>query len=256
MIFVLLFILCLIVLYFLVIKVRKREQVTKEYSVEIPSNWHSILEKHVHFYQRLEERNKVLFQHKIYQFLSEVKIVGIKTEVEEIDRLFVASSAVIPIFNFPNWHYQKLDEVLIYPDRFNKDFEVVGDDRTILGMVGTGILDDKMILAKTALRHGFSNKTDKFNVGVHEFVHLIDDSDENIDGIPSVLLDNPASILWVKVMKEKIQEIEQNQSDINPYGATNYAEFFSVVSEYFFERPFLLKRKHPKLYEILNEIYT
>lgn len=252
------FVFCLLLLvaiYFLV-KTFSNKRVEGKEVIQIPESWHSILEKHVHFYQRLDEGDKVRFQHKVYEFLQEVKIIGVKTEVEEIDRLFVASSAVIPIFNFPDWHYQNLDEVLIYPDRFNKDFELVGNDRTILGMVGTGILDDKMILAKTALRHGFSNKTDKFNVGVHEFVHLIDDSDDVIDGIPFVLLDNPASILWMKVMKDKIHEIENNQSDINPYGATNYAEFFSVTSEYFFERPFLLKRKHPKLYEILNEIYT
>ena len=56
-------------------------------------------------------------------------------------------------------------------------------------------------------------------------------------------------------MQEKIKEIIDDRSDINPYGATNEAEFFAVVSEYFFERPELLKEKHPELYELLLKIF-
>jgi Mlc titration factor MtfA (ptsG expression regulator) len=39
------------------------------------------------------------------------------------------------------------------------------------------------------------------------------------------------------------------------YGATNQAEFFAVISEYFFEQPDLLKANHPELYEMLERIY-
>ena len=56
-------------------------------------------------------------------------------------------------------------------------------------------------------------------------------------------------------MKQKIDEIDDNDSDINPYGATNKGEFFAVISEYFFERPKLLKRKHPKIFDILEDIF-
>jgi uncharacterized protein YecA (UPF0149 family) len=34
-----------------------------------------------------------------------------------------------------------------------------------------------------------------------------------------------------------------------------WAEFFSVVSEYFFERPKLLAKKHPELYALLEKIF-
>ncbi|MFZ4770619.1 MAG: zinc-dependent peptidase [Ferruginibacter sp.] len=42
---------------------------------------------------------------------------------------------------------------------------------------------------------------------------------------------------------------------MNPNASTNKAEFFAVTAAYFFERPQLLKDKHPQLYEILNEIF-
>jgi len=44
-------------------------------------------------------------------------------------------------------------------------------------------------------------------------------------------------------------------SDINLYGATNDAEFFAVVSEYFFEKPDELKAKHPELYAMLEQMF-
>ena len=52
-------------------------------------------------------------------------------------------------------------------------------------------------------------------------------------------------------MHFKTTVIDNDKSDINPYAASSKVEFFAVVSEYFFERPKLLKRKHPKLYSKL-----
>ena len=40
-------------------------------------------------------------------------------------------------------------------------------------------------------------------------------------------------------------EMEEGDSDINPYGLTNKAECFAVATEYFFERPGVMERKHP-----------
>ena len=44
-------------------------------------------------------------------------------------------------------------------------------------------------------------------------------------------------------------------SDIDPYGATNTAEFFAVVTEMFFEKPRALKERHPELYAQLAAFY-
>ena len=46
-----------------------------------------------------------------------------------------------------------------------------------------------------------------------------------------------------------------HKSDIDVYGATNPAEFFAVVTEYFFEMPSQLKKRHPELYEQIKNFY-
>ncbi|PLX17610.1 MAG: peptidase [Salinivirgaceae bacterium] len=221
-----------------------------------PSEWRIILTKEVPFYNSLSNEEKKKFEFKIQEFLLNTRITGVDTNVDTIDKVLVAASAIIPIFSFDLWKYTNLKEVLIYPSSFNMKFASSGDtSRPILGMVGTGYMDGKMILSKQALRQGFKNETDKKNTAIHEFVHLIDKADGAIDGVPALLLERQYAIPWIDLINKKIDEIYNQKSDINPYGGTNRAEFFSVVSEYFFERPSLLKKKHPELYKAMEYIF-
>ena len=221
-----------------------------------PAPWRIILTKKVAFYNSLTDKEKAQFEYKIQEFLLNCRITGIDTAVDLTDKLLVASSAVIPIFAFPEWKYTNLFEVLLYPGSFNEKHETLGKDKNILGMVGTGYLEGKMILSKTSLHHGFANESDKKNTAIHEFVHLIDKSDGATDGIPNLLLEKQYTIPWLELINQKIEEIYDNKSDINPYGGTNRAEFYSVASEYFFERPRLLAKKHPELYRLMEEIFN
>jgi hypothetical protein len=215
------------------------------------------LEKNVLFYEKLKEDEKKQFANKISEFLEQVKITGVDTNVDETDKILIAAAACIPIFYFKQWKYHSLQEVLLYSDAINMNFESTGNAaRNILGMVGSGSLEGKMLLSKNALLQGFENKSDKSNTAIHEFVHLIDQSDGETDGIPNVMLDKQYVVPWINMIYEQIQEITKGKSDINPYAIMNKAEFFAVAAEYFFKRPELLEEKHPKLYEMLKEMFT
>lgn len=216
----------------------------------------AVLESKVLFYSRLNEADKKQFEEDVQYFLSHTLITGVDTKVEELDKLLIASAAVVPIFYFKEWKYHNLQEVLLYSDAINMNFESTGNaDRNILGMVGTGAFEGKLLLSKHSLHQGFENKTDKYNTAIHEFVHLIDKSDGDTDGIPRLLLDKQYVLPWINLIHEKMQGILKNKSDINPYAFTNKAEFFAVSAEYFFERPELLQEKHPALYQMLAAMF-
>lgn len=223
---------------------------------EMPKDWKSILSTKVVFYNSLSEDEKLQFEFKIQEFLLNCRVTGVNINVDLTDRILVASSAIIPVFAFPEWKYTNLDEVLVYPGNFNEKFQTSTSDSNILGMVGSGYMEGKMILSKPALLHGFSNESDKKNTAVHEFVHLIDKMDGNIDGLPSILLEKQYAIPWFDLLDKKIDEIYEERSDINPYGGTNKAEFFAVASEYFFEKPKQFAETHPELYEIMTEVFN
>lgn len=234
----------------------KSKKPKKKVVEPFPAKWKSYLQKKVEFYRELSPEEKEQFEKRIQNFVLDIKVTGIDIGVDEYDTLLVAASAIIPVFAFPEWQYPSLKEVLLYPNSFNEKFICGQSDSLISGMVGTGYMEGKMILSKPALHYGFTNANDKKNVGIHEFVHLIDKADGEIDGLPEALVNKEFAIPWLELVRQKMKKIHELNSDINPYGGVDKREFFSVISEYFFERPKLLKIKHPELYEQLNAVFT
>lgn len=218
-------------------------------------SWTEFLNHKVVFYQRLNDADKIEFHRRVLLFLSSTTVEAGQFEVSDNDRLLVAASAIIPVWAFPKWHYFNLDTVYLLPAAFNADFVCGQADSHITGMVGTGPMSGKMALCKPSLYHGFDNNRDKSNVGIHEFVHLVDMADGEIDGYPERLKQHSYSIPWLELVQHKTRAIIKGKSNINDYAATNRVEFFAVASEYFFERPIMLKRKHPQLYQALEEMY-
>lgn len=227
----------------------------RQSAVSLSASMRKILEEKVAFYQDLKAGQKKVFEEKVERFLSGVEVRGVDTKVTEEDKVLVASSAVIPIFAFPDWEYRNLNEVLLYPNSFSREFNTTGEGRNVAGMVGWGPMHRTMILSRQSLKQGFENEHTKSNVGIHEFVHLIDKLDGATDGLPEVLLERQYSIPWMKMIRQEMEEIRNKQSNINPYGATNEAEFFSVASEYFFTQPDMLKKREPELYEMLEKVF-
>ena len=218
--------------------------------------WSQILEDRVDFYRRLDSEKKQLFEQHCFAFLQTTRVeVSGDVCVTDLDRLLIAASSVIPVWGFSDWPYLSVEAVVLFPGCFNRDFQCGQIDSTISGMVGSGAMSGKMALSKPDLIHGFSNDQDKHNVGVHEFVHILDMADGQCDGFPEAVASGQCSHQWFELVRCKIAEIEKRKSNINDYGATNNQEFFAVASEYFFERPLMLKNKHPKLYDYLSEFY-
>ena len=231
-----------------------RMSIVKE-SVFLPDNYQELFLDYVKFYQQLDETGKVKFEKRAEQFLSAVKITGVNAVVEDLDKLLIASGAIIPVFAIPDWQYINLHEVLLYPGAFNEDFEQGGSDRPVGGMVGTGAMQNVMIITKWQLRQGFINGNDAHNTAIHEFVHLIDKMDGTMDGVPEIILERKYVQQWKNLMDSTIWQMKTYGSDINMYGATSPVEFFAVISEYYFEQPELLKANHSELYEMLIKIY-
>ncbi|WP_375444725.1 zinc-dependent peptidase [uncultured Fibrella sp.] len=216
----------------------------------------TLLAQNVPYYQSLPDDRKESFANRVSQFLAKVTIEGVDTEVDELDKVLIASSAIIPIFAFDGWEYPNLTTVLLYPGTFNESYETKGEDLAIMGQVGEGgALQSTMALSRPALRNGFAVETSKENTGIHEFVHLLDKVDGAIDGTPAYMIPKEYLQPWIRQIHRTINEIKASKSDINPYGITNEAEFFAVVSEYFFKRPDLLQAKHPELFTLLERIF-
>lgn len=240
------------IFYLLRRKIRRRLRVVSQ---PFPESWEATLQTYVEYYRALSPDRQDRFRKLVQIFSDEVDITGIRTDVDEVTRTLVAASAVIPIMGFDDFEYSTLGEVLIYPGSFDEKYQTDQDaDPHTLGMVGVNHLSGVMILSKPSLIAGFQNSSDKHNVGIHEFAHLVDKEDGEVDGVPPSI-DRETFDPWVRWVGEELRRDVGSNEHIDDYAYTNEAEYFAVLSEYFFENPTLLEQKNPKLYQMLRKMY-
>jgi len=238
---------------------KKKQLLEEKLNAPFADTWREMLKSKVVFYNNLSDEDKALFEKRVQRFIATKNIEGIDTQIDDDIRLMVASSAVIPTFAFPKYNYPKVRTVLIYPNSFDEDFQTTrfeGHKEVILGMVGNRFMNGSVILSKPDLIKAFDGQPHRENVGVHEFVHLLDKEDGVIDGVPEMLMDNHFAGPWLHEIKKEMDKIKKGNSDINPYALTSNAEFLAVVSEYFFDNPEKFKKRHAELYGFLSTIFN
>lgn len=246
----LLLLLCPFVYWFLRRRCIERLSIMEE---PFPLAWEQVLESRVAYFRALADDEKERFRRLVKLFLHDVRITGVGTEIDDIVRVLVAASAVIPIFGFRDWEYHRLGEVLIYPQSFGEEYQASKKaESDILGMVGVHQLRGVMILSKPSLIAGFANASRGDNVGIHEFAHLVE-VDEVENGLPPEIPWQAVSH-WVKYVARELAD-PRNLASIRGYAYTNEHEFFAVLSEYFFKSPDLLEKKEPELYRVLEEMF-
>lgn len=245
----------LFVLWQVIYFMRRKKQRAALLPKTFPPAWTQFLVQRVAFFEKLNAEQRKDFEQRVLIFLSKVVITPVKTRIDHEDRLLIAAAALIPIFYLGESSYPNLREVLVYPNAFDHDHQFKDRKGRIAGMVGNGYMNGTMILSKTSILGGFMNNKDAQNTPIHEFVHLIDAWDGDIDGIPNVLLDQSAVIPWVDALRQGIDEVRKDESSIDDYAGTNSAEFFAVSAEYFFEKPQKLQKEHPEIYRLMKKMF-
>jgi MtfA peptidase len=201
----------------------------------------------------LVEVEKELFYQKTHEFIKAHTFVGIDTEVTEKDKVLVAASIVMMVFKSNVDLSVKIDKIFLSDKPISAG--AFGSKQKAAGFVRQSNLGTDIYLSKFHLIHGFKNMDDNKNVGVHEFAHFIDGLDGKIDGFPMVLLSSEDVVVWNLLAQKYMGIIDAGDTLIDRYATKNRSEFFAVVSEFFFENPFLMEKKYPELYAFLTKIY-
>ena len=94
------------------------------------------------------------------------------------------------------------------------------------------------------------------NVVLHELAHKLDMADGIINGSPP-LGGRVDPERWRDVCTEVFEALVDghDRPPLDPYGATDPAEFFAVATEAFFDVPVELSEDEPDLYGILRDFY-
>jgi len=97
-------------------------------SAPFPQAWQKFLESRSVHYRRLPISYRAEFHQQAQIFLAEKRITGVEMHVSEETKLLVAASAVMLTVGWPGHAWDKLAEVLVYPDDFDRDYRFGGTD--------------------------------------------------------------------------------------------------------------------------------
>ena len=229
---------------------RRRAALRREVAeAPFPDTWRRVLSDGYEHYERLPDDLRRRFEADVRVFLAEKRITGVRVEATDDLKLLVAASAVTLSLCWPEYEWDQLTEVLLYPQDFGRDYEF--EDAELAGQAhpwGT------VILSVPALLESFEEPWDGFHVGLHEFAHVLGLTQTEFGAVP-VGLPGARAQEWLEVVERERDRIRRGKSVIDTYGDESDVEFMAVAVEAFFELPQHLRQRHREVYAILSEYF-
>lgn len=175
----------------------------------------------------------------------------------------IAAQAVLPVLRLGLARYDGFVGIVVHPSpvkvrRQHTDEDGVQHeyDEELAGEAMDG---GPVMLSWYDVRSAGRGDGPAYNVVIHEFAHVLDLEDGRPDGVPLLPLDLPRQE-WVGALKHEYDTFvarvdAEEDTALDPYGASGEDEFFAVASEAFFVTPGAMKAEHPVLYGVFIRFY-
>lgn len=236
----------------------KQRQRRKHLAKPLPPGCLAALEAHVPYYHKLPPDAQARLRQYTQVLLSEKNFEGCGgLQLTDRERVVIAAYAALLILHRDTDFYPGLYSILVYPAAFvpkrydpdTMDFEGDSDDlhEGESWGLGTVILswDDVQLDAE---------HFDGRNVVLHEFAHQLYDNDEQL--VPDPAEEAAWMDTFERHFEAHVSRVERGvRTFLDDYGAQDDAEFFSVCTEAFFERPLKFRTRHPELYDAFRRYY-
>lgn len=229
----------------------------------MPPFWLRVLQRRVPLVARLPAALQADLHARMRVFLADKAFIGCRgLEVTEEMRVTVAALACLPILGRDETDYDRVRQILLYPDAFLVRVRHQDRDGVVFdgeeARAGESWHEGQVVLSWADILDSAAVPDDGYNVVIHEFAHQLDDA----HGLSTDLeLDTPPHA-WAAVLgaayRRLVEAADQDDDTVtllDPYGATDPCEFFAVASEAFFEQPTRLAEDDPALYAQLQRFY-
>ncbi|HED53192.1 MAG TPA: zinc-dependent peptidase [Phycisphaerales bacterium] len=244
---------------------RKRKVRRRLFETPLPDAWWVIIDRNVPYIRSLTDEDRKELGGHIQILLHEKRFEGCGgLEMTDEIRLTIAAQAAVLLLHRKTDYYPTLRSILVYPHAYFSAAERRLPDGTVTDQpearLGESWFRGSLVLSWDDVLRGAHNPSDGHNVVFHEFAHQLDGESGAMNGAPD--LESPTRYQhWAQVLghdyNKLIEEVHKNhRSLIDPYGSTDPAEFFAVVTETFFEKPKAMLHRHPELYRQLAEFYN
>ncbi len=233
-----------------------------------PAPWRRILRRRMPLFALMPPDLQLQLKKHIQVFLAEKAFIGCRGQpITDEVRVTIAAQACLLLLNRPANYFPALRQILVYPSAFLVEHEAVDEAGVVQAgrdlRSGESWSHGQVILAWDDTLRGAADPHDAWNVVIHEFAHQLDSQTGLTNGAPD-LGQAERYAAWSTTMQSAYDalcaatdafEAGGPAPFLDPYGATEPAEFFAVVTEAFFERPRALLAEHPPLYHELSDFY-
>lgn len=260
-------IIILITAFYLLLKPIRRTLFKYKFSKikneDFTTDYRDILNEFFYPYQFLNQQEKTKLENKILYFLKykRFSVIHDFTITDEM-KVMIAAQACLMVLNIEEDIYPSLVNIFIADSPFiekNKTLNIHSTNLFNSARLGESWKDGPIVLAWSSVKQGMDNWHDGHNVVFHEFAHQLDALDGGMDGTPPLKgkkrLNKWAFFMSRDFLELRNQVAHHNKSDIDPYGATNTAEFFAVTVEEFFEKPVTLKNHHKEIFALYLDYF-
>lgn len=208
-----------------------------------------ILRHKIAFYNRLSDKNKKHFEHRLATFMANYQFIAKEDLVlnDEI-KVFISATAVKLTFGMRKYLIDVFDKIIIYPEPYYS----TSNDAWHKGEFNPRM--KAIVFSWKDFLEGYEYHNDNLNLGLHEFAHAIHYHGLKRTDKSSILFArNYNAILDYTAQKQVAKKlIDSNYFRI--YAFSNSFEFIAVLLEHFFETPDDFRREFPELYEKVRKM--
>ncbi|MEW6037757.1 MAG: M90 family metallopeptidase [Pseudomonadota bacterium] len=238
----------------------RRRRILKKYPIDPEAFRAAIVE--LALFARLSEGERENLRRLTTLFLHEKVFESSgNLALTEAMKIRIAALACLPVLHLDLDWYAGWSTVLVFPAEFVRPREAMDDigvmhewEETVGGEaweLGPVILSWADVEA--------SGQCDGYNVVIHEMAHKLDMLNGPCDGFPALHRGMRAAA-WSKAFSGAFEDFNSRldrgeHTVIDPYAGESPAEFFAVLSEYFFEQPGMVESEYPEVYAQMCRFY-
>jgi hypothetical protein len=223
--------------------------------------WQAALQRH-RYARRLPSADRDRLRQLATLFLHDKAIEpAAGLALSDAMRVEIALRGAVPILNLGLGWYRGWYSVVLYPGDFRVPTEYEDEDgvvhRGVRDLCGESLTRGPMVLSWQAIEE--DAELVGFDLVSHECAHKLDLLAGEADGLPPL---HPGMDVahWRKTFDDALDALDATlergeEPRLDPYAATDSAEFFAVASETFFSAPWIVAEDFPAVYARLHDFY-
>ncbi len=216
-------------------------------------------EQHVRPWHRLSPSQQLHLQQTAWILFHERRFEATRgLELTDEMKWIVVSNAALMLLGVSDYYFEGVVTILIQPESFvlpQRDRWTV----THVASAGAAWQHGPLVFSWSDCQTGSPLRRHGRNVIIHEFAHHLDGLDGEMGGSihwPTTEMTEQWDTLLANELATMQAKLNAgHRTFLDPYAATNPAEFFAVASEYFFEEPAGLWTHHREVFEMLTKFY-